>query len=172
MGDTSWVHLKERQSQGLPRFWMWLVVPVLVAGCAVAPKPDPKQAEDPFACQAAAADEAWTGNWLGVNQRKGVAGELRVQMVLRQDGTMEYVEQLQRSGKPAQALNESGCWHRKGTTLVMRTTHSNAVPVEQGDPIYINEYAVRISDGRLALNGPEGPLSLRRMPDDYRLPLF
>jgi len=148
---------------------------VLAAGCAVkpGPKPAPDQAaQEQTSCRQAAPGDAWVGNWLGVNKRKGIAGELHVLMTLKQDGTMAYAEQLKRAGKSPQALNETGCWQRDGETLVMRTTHSNAVAVEQGDPIYTNEYEVQTRAGQLVLNGPEGPLSLKRMPDDYRMPVF
>lgn len=145
---------------------------VLVAGCAGTPKPEPRATDAAVSCQGAAQADAWVGNWLGVNKRKGIAGELHVQITLRQDGTMAYTEQLKRSGKSPQTLSETGCWHRNAQTLIMRTTHSNAVAVEQGDPIYTNEYPAQTGAGRLVLDGPEGPFSLKRMPDDYRMPVF
>ena len=173
MSDANVVRAMTKPVQGAGRSWGLLVaVAVLVAGCAGAPKPEPRQADEPAACPAASEGDAWVGNWLGVNQHKGVAGELHVQITLHQDGTMAYTEQLKRTGKSPQSLNEIGCWHREGDTLVLRTTHSNAVAVEQGDPIYTNEYETQTQAGRLVLQGPEGPLSFRKMPDDYRLPLF
>lgn len=154
---------------------LWALLPVaavLVAGCAGAPRQEPRATDDKVSCQAAAQGDEWVGNWLGVNKREGIAGALHVLFTLRQDGTMAYTEQLKRSGKSPQTLNETGCWHRNAETLVMRTTHSNAVAVEPGDPIYTNEYPARMSAGRLVLDGPAGPFTLKRMPDDYRLPMF
>lgn len=157
---------------GSHRHWAALLLAaMLVAGCAGVSGPEPA-AEDPQACRPAQAGDTWVANWLGVNKRKGVAGELHVLMTLHQDGSMQYAEQLKRARKPPQTLNETGCWQRENTTLVLRTTHSNAVPVEQGDPIYVNEYETQERDGRLVLYGPEGPLSFKRMPNDYRLPSF
>lgn len=155
------------------RHWVAVVVlAALAAGCAGMPGSKLPAAEEPGACRPAAQNDAWVGNWLGVNKRKGVAGELHVLMTLHQDGAMAYTEQLKRSGKSPQNLNETGCWHRVDDRLVLRTTHSNAVAVEQGDPIYTNEYETQTRTGQLVLHGPEGPLNFRRMPDDYRLSLF
>ncbi|HUH88938.1 MAG TPA: hypothetical protein VL003_12950 [Pusillimonas sp.] len=174
MNPAQMVHdTKARPSSGRRRALGFLTgMAVLLAGCAGAPKPEAPRTDGHTACQAAAQGDTWVGNWLGVDKRKGVAGELRVQMILRQDGTMAYTEQLKRAGKSPQSLSESGCWHRQANELVMRTTHSNAVAVEQGDPIYTNSYTTRTSGPNLVLDGPEGPLSLKRMPDDYRLPLL
>jgi len=124
-------------------------------------------------CAPAAAGDALVGNWMGVQKQKGVAGELHVLITLRADGAMAYGEQLKRGRRPPQGLNETGCWNRQGQSLVLRTTHSNGVAVEADDPIYTNQYAVRSASGaRLVLAGPDGPLALRRMPDDYRMPMF
>lgn len=155
------------------RHWAALALAgALAAGCAAVPRPEPPAAEEQAACRPAAPADAWVGNWLAVDKRKGVAGELHVLMTLQQDGTMAYAEQLKRSGKSPQTLNETGCWHRSGETLVLRTTHSNAVAVEQGDPIYTNEYETQTRGAQLVLHGPEGPLGFKRMPGDYRLPVF
>lgn len=155
-----------------PAFWALAAVALLLTGCASAPKPQAEPVDDQKPCQAAAQNDTWVGNWLGVNKRRGMAGELHVQMILRQDGTMAYTEQLKRAGKSPQSLRETGCWHRQGNELVMRTTHSNAVAVEPGDPIYTNAYTARNSGAHLMLSGPEGPFSLKRMPADFLLPVF
>lgn len=153
------------------RAWAALATVAVLAGCAGAPSPKPPPAaQEQAACRQAAQGDAWVGNWLGVDKRKGITGELHVLITLRQDGTMAYAEQLKRRSKLPQTLSETGCWHRDGETLVMRTTHSNGVPVEQGDPIYTNTYAVKSRAGQLALSRPEGLLTLKRMPNDYRLP--
>jgi len=171
MSDT-----EGKQANGMTgggRAWLMLgAAAALMAGCAGAPGPKPSTDDKQTACGQAAAGDAWVGNWLAVDKRKGIAGELHVQMTLNQDGSMVYAEQLKRSGKPNQTLNETGRWQRAGETLVMRTTHSNAVAVEQGDPIYTNEYEVQLRGGQMVLNGPEGPLGFKRMPGDYRLPVF
>ena len=148
-----------------------------VAGCTTATKPGPaasvkKEAPQVEACQPAASNDAWVGNWLAVSKRKGVAGEMHVQLTLKQDGSMAYGEQLKRTRKPPQALNETGCWHRDGAALVVRTTHSNGVAVELGDPIYTSKYEVQLRSGRLMLNGPDGPLNFKRMPASYQQPLL
>lgn len=154
------------------RHWLALTLAAaLVAGCAVpggSKQPEP----DPYACRPAAAGDAWVGNWLAVDKRKGVAGELHILMTLQQDGSMAYSEQLKRSGKPPQTLNETGCWQRSGEALVLRTTHSNSVAVEQGDPIYTNEYDTQTRAGQLVMHGHDSAMNFRRMPDDYRLPVF
>lgn len=144
----------------------------LLGGCTVTQEPEPAPTVAAKPCLEAQHGDPWIGNWLGVDKRKGVAGELQVQMILHPDGTMAYTEQLKRPGKSPQSLQETGCWHHEGQTLVMRTTHSNAVAVEQDDPIYTNQYQVNAQGRTLFLRGPEGPLNLKRMPDDYRLPLF
>ena len=168
--DTERTQIKS--AIGGKRPWLVLtMVAILAAGCTGLPGPQPT-VEDQQACRPADAADAWVGNWLAVNKRKGVAGELHVLMTLHQDGTMAYAEQLKRPGKPPQTLNETGCWHRENETLVLRTTHSNAVAVEQGDPIYVNEYETQERGGQLILHGPESPLSFKRMPGDYRLPVF
>lgn len=173
MNDLIVAQATTGSAQRAGRPWAYLMVMiVLLAGCAGTPKPDAQPVDQHTPCQAAAPADAWVGNWLAVSKRQGVAGELHVLMTLRQDGAMAYVEQLKRSGKSPQTLSETGCWHRTDETLVLRTTHSNAVVVELGDPIYTNEYAVRTGAGRLALDGPQGPLGFKKMPDDYRLPVF
>lgn len=165
------IHQVQARRAGFRRHWAALMVLAMVAaGCASVPAPS--VSTDDQACQPAKAGDEWVGNWLGVNKRKGIAGELHVLMTLHQDGTMAYAEQLKRAGKSPQSLNETGCWHRKGNTLVLRTTHSNAVAVDPGDPIYTNEYETESRNGQWVLQGPESPLSFRRMPDDYRLPVF
>lgn len=154
------------------RHWAALALAAMLAsGCAGLSGTE-APVKDEQACRPANAADPWIGNWLGINKRKGVAGELHVLMTLHQDGSMAYAEQLKRAGKPPQTLNETGCWHRTGETLVLRTTHSNAVAVEQGDPIYVNEYETQQRGGQLVLHGPESPLSFKRMPGDYRLPVF
>ena len=166
-------HERAKKASTRRRHWAAVAAAaVLAAGCAGMPESQQPVAEEPGACRSAAQSDAWVGNWLGVNKRKGVAGELHVLMTLHQDGTMAYVEQLKRSGKPPQTLRETGCWQRADDRLVLRTTHSNAVAVEQGDPIYTNEYETQTRTGHLVLHGPEGPLDFKRMPDDYRLPTF
>lgn len=146
------------------------LVAAIAAGCTSMPTPSPST--DDQTCRPAEAGDTWVGNWLGIHKRKGVAGELHVLMTLHPDGSMAYAEQLKRAGKPSQSLNEIGCWERKGGTLVLRTTHSNAVAVDPGDPIYTNEYETQSRNDRWVLQGPESPLSFKRMPDDYRLPMF
>ena len=144
---------------------------VVLAGCAGmggdAPAPDETR------CAAAAANDALVGNWLSVRKQSGVAGELRVHIVLQADGTMRYGEQLSRKGRAPQGLAETGCWRRDGQAIVLRTVESNGSPVDLNDPIYVNRYQLtRESGERIGLKGPDGAqLDARRMPADYRLPL-
>lgn len=150
---------------------------LLVAGCAIThpQKPPHRQAAHHPAtsvrCQPAQPGDAAIGNWYGVRSQRGVAGKMHVLIHLRADGTMSYEEELKRGKRPSQALNETGCWRRDKQGLVLRTTMSNGDPVELADPIYTNRYAVRSqSRQHMELNGPFGPLGVRRMPGDYRLP--
>lgn len=147
-------------------------VAAVLAGCAVAP---PERAVVPkeTACRTAAAGEALVGNWLSVRRVSGVTGELRTYLRLRGDGTMTYEEQLSRPRKAPQGLAETGCWHREGDMLVLRTVESNGSPVDLDDPIYVNRYRiVREGGERMGLRTPEGvQLDARRMPPEYRLPL-
>ncbi len=153
------------------RFFM-VAMAVALAGCAGAPPERIPVAPD-TACSAAAAGEALVGNWLSVRRESGVAGELRTLISLRVDGTMNYEEQLSRPRRGPQGLSEAGCWHRQGSTLVLRTLESNGSPVDLDDPIYVNRYqVVRQTGDRITLRTQEGVrLESRRMPPDYRLPL-
>ncbi|HLT99672.1 MAG TPA: hypothetical protein VKZ70_08025 [Burkholderiaceae bacterium] len=144
---------------------------LLLAGC-VAQRPAPEPVEEPVQCKAAAPGDALIGNWLSVRKQTGVAGELHTHIVLNQDGTMRYGEQLRRSKTPPQGLAETGCWHREGQSMVMRTLESNGSPVDTQDPIYVNRYEItRESAQALGMKGPDGAnLTFKRMPSDYRLP--
>src|SRR5690606_37462553 len=93
-------------------------------------------------CQAAAHGDTLVGNWLSVRKQKGVVGELHSLLTLHADGCMDYTEQLKRGNKPSQGLSETGCWQHKQQTLLVRTLHSNGVPVNLDDPIYINQYTI------------------------------
>ncbi|HZH57065.1 hypothetical protein [Yanghanlia caeni] len=141
-----------------------------LAGCAGL-QPEGPAAPPDTTCKAAAPGDALTGNWLSVRREKGVAGELRTFFALQPDGTMRYAEQLRRPGHPPQGLAETGCWHREGATLVLRTVESNGSPVDLDDPIYVNRYQItRESGERLRLAAPDGvQLDARRMPPDFRL---
>lgn len=145
-------------------------VAVLLAGCAGLRPSVPVEPDD-TRCKAAAPGDALVGNWLAVRKESGVAGELRSYFVLQADGTMNYSEQLRRPGKAPQGLMETGCWHRDGQTMVLRTVESNGSPVDLDDPIYINRYQItREAGDRIGLNTPDGAqLQARRMPPDYRL---
>lgn len=145
-------------------------VAALLAGCAGL-KPESGPAPVDTRCAAAAPGDALVGNWLSVRRESGVAGELRTYFSLRADGTMHYAEQLRRPGKAPQGLAETGCWHREGKAMVLRTVESNGSPVDPDDPIYINRYQLtRESGERIGLNAPDGArLDARRMPPDYRL---
>lgn len=147
-----------------------LLVAFVLAACST-PRPDPVR-EDPTKCRASAADEPLVGSWLSVRRQSGVAGELRTHIVLRADGTMSYTEQLSRPGKLPQGLSETGCWHRDGQAVVLRTVESNGSPVDLDDPIYVNRYVVTQESGnRVRLQSSDGVrLDARRMPPDYRLP--
>jgi len=147
-----------------------LALTALLAGCATAPAPTkPKAAGE--ACSPVPANDPFIGTWLGVRTFKGVAGELHVLFALKADGTMAYSEQLKRGKKPPQELNETGCWSHDHSTLALRTTKSNGVPVELDDPIYSNKYTIRSQDSKvLSLLGSDGEFKARRMPDSYRLP--
>ncbi|NLC37613.1 MAG: hypothetical protein GX772_14470 [Alcaligenaceae bacterium] len=143
---------------------------LMLAGCA-APRQEAAEPVD-TRCTAAAAGDALTGSWLSVRKQAGVAGELRTHIVLYEDGTMSYGEQLSRRGKAPQGLAETGCWQREGHALVLRTIESNGSPVDLHDPIYINRYQItREAGDRLGLQSSDGVrLDARRMPPDYRLP--
>jgi len=146
---------------------------MLLAGCAVrrpAPPPPAKHAET-VQCRAAPQGDALIGTWLSMGREKGIAGQLRTLFALHPDGTMAYAEQLVRGKRPPQGLDESGCWHREGQTLVLRTTQSNGAAVDLHDPIYVNRYAIVSQSGAaLTLKGRDGVLKARRMPPGYRLP--
>src|SRR5690606_28804749 len=86
------------------------------SACTTPPK-STERAAQPAACKAVSGDDVLVGNWLSVDSRKGVAGSLRTLYTLSLDGTMTYVEQLKRPGKPSQGLHESGCWQRDGNVL-------------------------------------------------------
>lgn len=144
---------------------------MLLAGCAAKAPPAPAPRAQAMQCPAVPAGDALSGTWLSVGREKGIAGELRTLFELRPDGTMAYAEQLLRGRQPPQGLSESGCWHREGQALVLRTTQSNGVAVDLHDPIYINRYTiVSESQAALALKGSDGLLRMRRMPPGYRLP--
>lgn len=141
-----------------------------LTACTTPPKA-PEQAAQLPACEAVGGDEVLVGNWLSVDSRKGVAGSLRTLYTLNPDGTMAYVEQLKRPGKPSQGLHESGCWQRDGDDLVLHTRASNGVPVDVADPIYTNRYRVdRVGATDLRMQGPQGAVRARRMSPGYRLP--
>src|SRR5690606_16208947 len=144
---------------------------LLLAGC-VAQRPAPEPVDEVIRCKPAAAGDALVGSWLSVRKQTGVAGELHTHILLNQDGTMSYGEQLRRPRTPPQGLAETGCWQREGQSIVMRTLESNGSPVDTQDPIYVNRYEIkRESTQALALTGPDGvSLNFKRMPPDYRLP--
>lgn len=148
------------------------VVAAVIAGCATQPPPAPKSEAQPPACQAAAKNDALTGNWLSVRQQKGVNGELRTLFTLNQDGTMAYTELLKRGRNPSQGLSETGCWTHAEGALVLQTLLSNGAPVSLEDPIYKNSYVVEASAGdSLTLRSAEGArIKARRMSPGYRLP--
>jgi len=145
---------------------------VLLAACA-GRQPAPPAPPSEITCKAATAGDALVGNWLSVRRQAGVVGELKTLFSLHADGTMSYGEQLSRPKKAPQGLSETGCWHREGRTLVLRTIASNGSPVDLQDPIYVNRYRItRESGERVGLHGPDGAeLNAKRMPPDYRLPL-
>jgi len=142
----------------------------VLGGCA---GPSPERTQEPVdtSCTAAAPGDALVGNWLSVRRQSGVAGELSTLFALQADGVMNYTEQLRRPGKAPQGLAETGCWHREGKVLVLRTVESNGSPVDPDDPIYVNRYQLtRESGERIGLSTPDGAqLDARRMPPDYRL---
>jgi len=145
----------------------------LLAGCAArhAVQPAPAKKAETVQCRAAPQGDALVGSWLSVGRQKGITGQLRTLIELRPDGSMAYAEQLLRGKRPPQGLEESGCWHREGQTLVLRTTKSNGSAVDLHDPIYVNRYAIVSQSGKaLALRGRDGELKSRRMPPGYRLP--
>ncbi|KAA0889212.1 hypothetical protein [Pusillimonas sp. ANT_WB101] len=148
------------------------VAAVVIAGCATQPPPAPEPEAQPPACQAAAENDALTGNWLSVRRQKGVNGELRTLFTLNQDGTMAYTELLKRGKNPSQGLSETGCWSRIKGALVLQTLLSNGAPVSMDDPIYKNSYIVEASGGdSLTLRNEEGArIKARRMSPGYRLP--
>ncbi len=151
---------------------MVIVAAAVLAGCAGGPPESAGPARD-TACRAVAQNEALVGSWLSVRRTPGVAGELRTLIQLRADGTMSYAEQLRRPRGAPQGLAETGCWHREGGTVVLRTVESNGSPVDLDDPIYVNRYQLVQERGeRIRLHSPDGAqLDARRMPADYRLPL-
>jgi hypothetical protein len=151
-----------------------LALTLLLVACA-APTPQPEApAPKPQApsCQAAATDDALIGNWLNIRTQRGVVGELRSLFTLNADGTMAYNELLKRSKQPSQGLAETGCWHREGQTLVLRTLQSNGADVDADDPIYVNRYTVTSTQkDRLSLLREDGiNMPVRRMSPGYRLP--
>lgn len=143
-----------------------------LAGCTTsAPPSTTSVAATPPPCQAAQSGEALVGNWLSVSSQKGIVGTLRTLYTLNADGTMVYVEQVKRPGKPSQGLHESGCWHREGSELVLRTVLSNGAPVDIADPIYVNRYQIQtVGETNLSMRGELGPVQARRMSPGYRLP--
>lgn len=151
-----------------------IVAAAMMTACAVSTPPtEPDtQAQVRPACTPIADAEPLLGNWLAVRTQKGVTGELRTLFTLQADGSMAYTEQLKRPGQPSQGLSETGCWHRDGQVLVMRTYESNGSPVNLDDPIYINRYPViSVDDSMLRLNTPEGvSITARQMSPGYRLP--
>ncbi|MER1968751.1 hypothetical protein [Castellaniella sp. GW247-6E4] len=143
------------------------------AGLAACAPTGPARKAEPAVpqCQAAAAGDAMVGNWLSVASQRGVAGALRTLYTLNPDGTMVYVQQIKRPRAPSQGLHESGCWHREGTALVLRTILSNGSPVNLDDPIYTNRYEVQRADATtLRMQGVDGTVDARRMSPGYRLP--
>ena len=146
------------------------IAALLVVGCA----PMPKQAvhTSEIKCEPSGNIDL-AGNWLGQRNQAGVAGSFQVWMNLHPDGTMSYAERLQRKGKPAQSLRETGCWQRDASTgeLVLRTLKSNGAWVEANDPIYVNRYPYALQgSGQLKLREGQSAFLLKRMPNDYRLP--
>lgn len=146
-----------------------LLVAIGLAGCAAPPPAAPPQ--DDTRCTVSDAGDPLVGSWLSVRRQAGVTGELRTHIMLNADGTMQYGEQLRRSGQAPQGLMETGCWRRDGQTLVLRTLESNGSPVDRDDPIYVNRYTLAPgASDRLGLQGADGVrLDARRMPSDYRL---
>ena len=146
---------------------------VFIAGCA-APVTAPPQppAKPEVKCQAAAAGEALTGNWLNVRKQKGVAGELRTLFTLHADGVMSYTEKLKRGKNPSQGLEETGCWQRQQQTLTLQTLASNGAPVDVNDPIYTNRYTIVSASGNImTLKASDGTtIRAKRMSPGYRLP--
>lgn len=142
-----------------------------LAGCTTPMRaPEPEVASPP-SCQAAHSGEALVGNWLSVSSQKGVAGTLRTLYTLNADGTMVYVEQIKRSGKPSHGLHESGCWRYEGGQLVLQTVLSNGSPVDTSDPIYVNRYQVQEAGAtELTMRSDKGTVRARRMSPGYRLP--
>lgn len=152
-----------------------LAVGILAAGCAMnGTKPAQPAAAAPaqVQCRAAETGDAAVGNWYGVRSQRGVAGQLHVLIRLKADGSMSYEEQLKRGKKPSQTLSETGCWqHDPQQTLLLRTLRSNGEKVEAEDPIYSNRYKiVSQTQSAITLDGPQGQLRAKRMPDGYRLP--
>ena len=124
-------------------------------------------------CTPASQNSPVVGNWLSTRIESGVAGEIRLQIRLHEDGSMHYVEQLKRGNKPPQTLSEVGCWYQEDADLVLRTTHSNGSQVEVSDPIYIQRHAVGEVNAKsmmLDINGKN--IRLRRAKPDYRLPIL
>lgn len=141
----------------------------VLAACA--PTSPVRQQPDVPQCQAAAPGEAMVGNWLSVSSQRGLAGALRTLYTLNADGSMVYVQQIKRPRTPSQGLHESGCWHRDGQTLVLRTILSNGSPVNLDDPIYTNRYDIlRVDTTNLRMRGAEGLIDAKRMSPGYRLP--
>lgn len=158
-----------------------LLSAALLASCVTLPTEAPRDTPakpapavpDANACQPVAAQDALAGNWLGVRRQKGVAGELRTQIVLGQDGDMLFTEQLKRGNRPPQTLEEKGCWWREDGVLVLKTTHSHGLAVDAQDPIYINRYPILQPGGNLMTLGISGQeVRLRRVAPDYRLPVL
>ena len=123
-------------------------------------------------CQAIAVQDSLPGSWLAIHSRKGIAGEMRTLINLDMDGGMRYEEQLKRKGKPSQGLSESGCWHREGGVLVLRTLYSNGAAVNLNDPIYTNRFRIMVQEtDLLRLESAHGQvLNARRVSAGYRLP--
>lgn len=122
-------------------------------------------------CQAPTTGEALIGNWLSVASERGVAGAVRTLYTLNPDGTMVYVQQIKRPKSPSQGLHESGCWHREGSALVLRTVLSNGSAVNLDDPIYTNRYeVVRADASALRMRDGARLIDARRMSPGYRLP--
>lgn len=148
----------------------------VVAACsAYLPAPAPAAPEPPQEvqlCKPAAADDALVGNWLNKRKESGVMGELRTLFTLKADGHMLYTEQIKRPRQPSQGLSESGCWWREADKLVLKTLNSNGVEVDEGDPIYLNDYSIeRNSADTLRLRGTDGMIyDTERTSPGYRLP--
>lgn len=151
----------------------------VLSGCAVttqgpAPEISTPVYSDAFqSCTVVSQDEKAVGNWLSVRKESGIPGELRLQVQLLADGSMQYVEQLKRGNKPPQSLEETGCWYREEGTLILRSTHSNELLVDAQDPIYINRYAILELDAKgMTLDMQGKSIHLRRVKSDYRLPIL